>query len=82
MLPGYNQEDSAVSDISVGDKVKWDWGNGTATGEVQERFTSDVTRTIDRNEVTRNASEDEPAFLIKQDDGDKVLKSVTEIETA
>ena len=66
-------------DIHIGDKVKWDWGNGTGTGEVTERFTSDVTRTIDGNEVTRNASNDEPAYMIEQDDGDRVLKSSTEI---
>lgn len=65
--------------ISVGDTVKWSWGNGTGTGKVVERFTDDVTRTIDGTEVTRNATKDEPAFLIKQEDGDRVLKSVTEL---
>lgn len=65
--------------ISVGDTVNWSWGNGTGTGKVVERFTDDVTRTIDGTEVTRNATKDEPAFLIKQEDGDRVLKSVTEL---
>lgn len=68
--------------ISVGDKVKWSWGNGTGTGEVVERFTDDVTRTIKGNEVKRTASEDEPAFMIKQDDGDRVLKSGSELSKA
>ena len=36
-------------DIHIGDKVKWDWGNGTGEGEVTERFTEKVTRTIDGN---------------------------------
>ena len=71
-----------IMSFHVGDKVKWDWGNGTGTGEITERFESDVTRTIKGSEVSRNASKDEPAFLIKQDDGDKVLKSVTEIDHA
>ncbi len=65
--------------ISVGDKVEWNWGSGTGTGEVTERFTEKVTRTIDGNEVTRNATEDEPAYLIEQDDGDEVLKSQSEL---
>lgn len=66
--------------LSVGDQVKWSWGEGQATGEVTERFTSDVTKTLKGSEVTRTASRDEPAFLIRQDDGDEVLKSITEVE--
>ena len=67
---------------NVGTKVEWEWGNGKATGKVDESFTKDVTRTIDGNEVTRKASEDSPAYLIKQDDGDQVLKSHSEIQKA
>ena len=66
-------------DFSKGDKVQWKWGNGHGTGEVQEKFTSKVTRTIEGNEVTRNASDDEPAYLLKQDDGGRVLKSGSEL---
>lgn len=65
--------------IDVGDEVEWDWGTGTGTGTVTERFTERVTRTIDGTEVTRNASEDDPAFLVEQDDGDEVLKSESEL---
>jgi len=68
-------------DIHIGDTVEWNWGNGTGTGKVKERFTEKVTRTIEGTEVTRNASEEEPAYLIEQDSGDKVLKSVTELST-
>ena len=66
-------------DVHIGDKVEWNWGGGTGTGKVTERFTSKVTRTLQGSEVTRDASEDEPASLIEQDDGDEVLKSVTEL---
>lgn len=65
-----------------GTKVQWNWGSGTAEGEVQESFTEDVTRTIKGNEVTRNASSDSPAYMIKQEDGDRVLKSHSEIKKA
>jgi hypothetical protein len=66
-------------DIHIGDEVTWNWGNGTGTGTVKERFTEMVTRTISGSEITRNASEDEPAYLIEQDDGDRVLKSASEL---
>ncbi|WP_410795945.1 DUF2945 domain-containing protein [Parvularcula sp. LCG005] len=65
-----------------GTKVKWNWGNGTGTGEVQESFTEKVTRTIDGNEVTRDADNDNPAYMIKQDDGDRVMKSHSELSKA
>lgn len=66
----------------TGMRVAWDWGNGTGTGTITERFTSRVTRTIKGTEVTRNASDDEPAYLIEQDDGDRVLKSHGELRKA
>ena len=62
-----------------GDRVEWDWGNGTASGEIEERFTQDVTRTIKGHQVKRTASVNEPTFLIRQDDGTPVLKSITEL---
>jgi len=45
-------------------------------------FTERVSRTIKGNEVTRNATEDDPAYLIEQDDGDQVLKSHSELRKA
>ncbi len=71
-MPTYNQ----------GDTVEWSWGSGTGTGTVQESFTEKVTRTIDGNEVTRDADSDNPAYLIEQDDGDRVLKSESELSKA
>ena len=66
----------------TGTEVEWEWGSGSATGTVQEVFTEKVTRTIKGNEVTRDASEDEPAYMIEQDDGDRVLKSHSELSKA
>ena len=62
-----------------GSKVSWKWGANTAEGKIVERFTEKVTRTIKGSEVTREASSKEPAYLIEQDDGDKVLKSKSEL---
>ncbi len=71
-----------MADFSEGDTVKWEWGDGTAKGDVKKRYTQKVTVKIKGNEVTRDASDDEPAFLIEQDDGDEVLKSVSELKLA
>ncbi|NVE95946.1 hypervirulence associated TUDOR domain-containing protein [Altererythrobacter lutimaris] len=62
--------------------VKWSWGNGEAEGQIKERFEREVTRTLKGTEVTRDGSEDNPAYLIKQDDGDEVLKLGSELEAA
>lgn len=59
--------------------VAWNYAGHTATGQIQEVFHQKVTRTIKGSEITRNASEDEPAYLIEQSDGDKVLKSASEL---
>lgn len=71
-----------MSDFKIGDKVSWDWGSGTGTGKVVERFRQDVTKTIKGTEVKRNASADDPAFLVEQADGDQVLKSGSELSSA
>ncbi len=70
------------SKYSKGTKVEWSWGSGTGVGTVQESFTEKVTRTIDGSEITRNADGDNPAYLIEQDDGDRVLKSHSELRKA
>jgi hypothetical protein len=65
-----------------GSQVKWNWGNGEGEGKVVERFTEEVTRSIKGTEVTRKASTDEPAYLIEQEDGDRVLKSHSEVKAS
>jgi len=62
-----------------GSKVSWSWGAHTAHGKIVERFTQKVTRTLKGSEVTREASKKEPAYLIEQEDGDRVLKSRSEL---
>ena len=71
-----------MSDYSEGTKVEWNWGNGTGTGEIKKKYTQKVTKKIKGNEVTRDASEDDPVYLIEQDDGDEVLKSGSELKAA
>ena len=68
--------------IREGSKVKWSWGNGSATGKVKETFSEKVTRTIKGNEVTRDGESGNKALLIEQEDGDQVLKLESEVEKA
>ncbi len=67
---------------SEGTKVEWNWGSGTGTGEVTKIYTQKITLKIKGTEVTRDASDDEPAYRIQQQDGDEVLKSHTELRKA
>ncbi|MBQ4820556.1 DUF2945 domain-containing protein [Aquimarina sp. MMG016] len=65
--------------IRKGTKVKWSWGQGTATGKVIDTYKNKVTKTIKGSEVTRNGEEGDKALYIEQDDGDKVLKNENEV---
>lgn len=67
---------------SEGTDVEWNWGNGTARGTVETIYTKKITRKIKGNEVTRKADKDNPAYYIKQEDGDAVLKSHSELSKA
>ena len=66
----------------TGTKVEWDWGNGTGTGKIAKKYTQKITLKINGSEVTRDASDDEPAYKIEQDDGSEVLKSGSELRKA
>lgn len=68
--------------IQVGTDVEWKWGRSRAQGKVARKFTEDVERTIKGKVIRRKADDDKPAFLIKQKDGDRVLKSQSEIRRA
>ena len=70
---------SKANSYRTGQYVNWNWGSGTAKGKITERFERKVTRTFKGTEVTRDGSEDNPAYLIKQDDGDEVLKLGSEL---
>ena len=42
---------------AVNTEVEWEWGNGSATGNIREKFTNDVERTIKGSSVKREASD-------------------------
>lgn len=67
---------------AVNTEVVWDWGQGQGRGKVQEVYKEHVSKTIKGTDVTRDADDDNPAYLIEQEDGDQVLKSHSELEKA
>jgi len=64
-----------------GDRVEWDWGNGTASGEIIKIYTRKQTLTIKGADVTREADDDCPAYRIDTGDSE-ALKSHTEVRKA
>ena len=66
--------------LNKGDKVRWNWGAHHADGVVRQKFTRRVKRSIKGQTIVRNATEDEPAYLVVQEDGGRALKSASELE--
>ncbi|RVT40992.1 DUF2945 domain-containing protein [Sphingobium algorifonticola] len=62
-----------------GQRVRWNWGTGVGRGKVVERFDRHVERTIEGAKVSRNGSDDNPAYLIDSDNGAQVLKLGSEL---
>ncbi len=62
-----------------GDTVEWHWGQGTAKGKIAERFDRRVQRTIKGARIVKNGTADNPAYLVEQEDGGKVLKRGSEL---
>jgi len=71
-----------MAQIRKGTRLRWNWGSGDAEGKVCEVFRAKVTRTIAGSEITKNGSDEQPAYLIEQDDGSRVLKLSTEVKRA
>ncbi len=62
-----------------GTKVQWEWGNGAGNGKIDTVYTKKVTLRIKDTDVTREASQEKPAYYIRQNDGNAVLKSHSEV---
>lgn len=66
--------------IRQGSEVSWRWGSSTASGTVQEVHRDKVTRQSKGESITRNGSDDDPAYVIEQEDGTTVLKLRSELQ--
>ncbi|MBC6988524.1 hypervirulence associated TUDOR domain-containing protein [Hymenobacter jejuensis] len=65
-----------------GTQVTWKYGTGTATGKIEEVHKEAVTRKLKGSDITRNGTADNPAFVIVQDNGDRVIKLQSEVKAA
>ena len=65
-----------------GTQVSWKYGTGTATGKIESIHKEHITRQIKGSDITRNGSDDDPALVIVQENGDKVLKLQSEVKAA
>ena len=65
--------------MEKGTKVEWKWGNGIAHGKIVEIHEEPVEKTINGGKVKRNGTAENPALVIEQEDGGKVLKLQSEV---
>ena len=66
--------------MKKGDKVHWNWGKGQAEGKIKEKTEKPIKKKIKGTEVKRNASKEEPAYVIVQESGTEVVKSESELK--
>lgn len=69
-------------EFARGSMVRWHWAGGTGEGEVVDRFERRVSRMLKGKRITRVGSHDNPAYLLRQADGDRVLKRGSELRKA
>lgn len=63
-----------------GTQVNWKYGTGTATGKIESVHKESITRKLKGSDITRHGTADNPAFVIVQDNGDRVLKLKSEVK--
>ena len=65
-----------------GSKVSWKYGTGTATGKIESVHKEAISVKIKGHDIHRNGSADDPALVIVQENGDKVVKLQSEVKAA
>lgn len=63
-----------------GTQVSWKYGTGTATGKIESVHKESITRKLKGSDITRHGTADDPAFIIVQDNGDRVIKLKSEVK--
>ena len=66
--------------IRTGSEVSWKWGSSTASGKVTEVHKEKVTRQSKGEKISRDGTDDNPAYVIEQEDGTTVLKLKSELQ--
>ena len=73
---------SLLFPMRKGTKVTWKYGTGTATGKIESLHKEPISRIIKGSEIHRNGSVADPALVIVQENGDRVLKLKSEVKSA
>jgi hypothetical protein len=73
---------ASANSFRKGASVRWKWSGSHPGGKVLERFERRVQRTFKGSKIVRNGSADDPAYLVEQEDGDRVLKLASELKGA
>jgi hypothetical protein len=66
--------------MKTGNKVEWKWGASKAEGKIVKKHDKPVEKTIKGAKVKQNASPQEPAYEVEQENGSRVLKSESELK--
>lgn len=73
------QEEYIITDIQLGDSVKWKWATGFAYGQVIDITPETVTIVSKGKKITRHGTVDNPAVTIENDSGTHILKLESEL---
>ncbi|MAS43089.1 MAG: DUF2945 domain-containing protein [Rhodobacteraceae bacterium] len=71
-----------MTPFGKGERVTWAWGRGSGAGRVETIYTERVERVIKGTRVVRNATPDNPAYLLRLENGGEVLKAHSELSLA
>jgi len=69
-----------MTTVKKGDNVEWKYGKSKAEGKVAEVHKEDVNKNVQGKTIKRKGSKEEPALVIKQDNGKEVVKSASEVD--
>jgi hypothetical protein len=67
--------------MKKGDKVHWNWGKSQAEGKIVEKSEKTIKKKIKGTEVKRKGRKEQPSYVIKQANGNEVVKSESELTT-
>ena len=67
------------TEIKIGDRVEWPWGNAMAEGVVKDIFTQPTFVSIGGERIGVEASPIAPLYFIRQSDGMELLKTRLEL---
>ena len=65
--------------FAVGDEVTWKWAGGVIKGQVEEIHFAPIEKIIKGSRIKRNGSVEKPAYQVKSEAGNIVLKLHTEL---